>query len=135
MTTAAAVRRTTRHFGLWDVYRNAVSPRRRHLRGVCRHPIAAVTVADVRTWVEAQTGRPATGARKVAAVRSLKVFGMRAGYLDFDVGRVVKLPRPERVLADCILSKQQVYRLFVAARRGATATASCCWCCTPRRRA
>src|SRR5262249_8762962 len=49
-------------------------------------------------------------ARALAAVKSLLAFGHRLGYLPFDVGGAVRLPRLKQGLAARILSEAEVHR-------------------------
>src|SRR5262249_59639311 len=55
---------------------------------------------------------PASQARALAAVRSLLAFGHRLGYLPFDVGGAVRLPKLRSALAERILSEAEVHRLL-----------------------
>jgi site-specific recombinase XerD len=45
-------------------------------------------------------------------VKSLLAFGHRLGYLPFDVGGAVRLPRLRSALAERILSEADVHRLL-----------------------
>jgi site-specific recombinase XerD len=61
---------------------------------------------------EAAALTPASQARALAAVKSLLAFGHRLGYLPFDVGGAVRLPRLRSALAERILSEADVHRLL-----------------------
>jgi integrase/recombinase XerD len=79
-------------------------------------PLRAVTLGDVQafatTLAAAAALRPASQARALAAVKSLLAFGHRLGYLPFDVGGAVRLPRLRSALAERILSEADVHRLL-----------------------
>jgi integrase/recombinase XerD len=80
-------------------------------------PLRAVTLGDVQAFAtalatEAAALTPASQARALAAVKSLLAFGHRLGYLPFDVGGAVRLPRLRSALAERILSEVDVHRLL-----------------------
>ena len=54
----------------------------------------------------------ASRARKLSAVKSLLSFGHRIGYLPFDVGRPVRLPRIKDTIAERILSEEVVLNMI-----------------------
>lgn len=56
--------------------------------------------------------KPATQARITAAIKSALSFGVKTGYLSFNVGAVVKLPKIENTLAERIMSEPQVAKMF-----------------------
>lgn len=56
--------------------------------------------------------KPSSRARAIACVKSALSFGVKTGYLTFNVGAVVKLPKVENTLAERIMSEQQVTRMF-----------------------
>jgi hypothetical protein len=67
-------------------------------------PLRGVTLGDVQAFAtalaaEAAALTPASQARALAAVKSLLAFGHRLGYLPFDVGGAVRLPRLRSALA------------------------------------
>jgi integrase/recombinase XerD len=80
-------------------------------------PLREVTLGDVQAFATALAGEaaaltPASRARALAAVKSLLAFGHRLGYLPFDVGGAVRLPRLRSALAERILSEADVHRLL-----------------------
>jgi integrase/recombinase XerD len=80
-------------------------------------PLREVTLGDVQAFAtalaaEAAALTPASQARALAAVKSLLAFGHRLGYLPFDVGGAVRLPRLRSALAERILSEAEVHRLL-----------------------
>jgi integrase/recombinase XerD len=56
--------------------------------------------------------KPSSQARVTAAIKSVLSFGVKTGYLQFNVGAVIKLPKIENTLAERIMSEQQVARMF-----------------------
>lgn len=60
-------------------------------------------------------GRPASLARRIAALRSLLAFGHRIGYLPLDVGALLRPHRVPQELAERILEPEEVLRLLAAA--------------------
>jgi integrase/recombinase XerD len=80
-------------------------------------PLHGVTLGDVQAFAtalaaEAAALTPASQARALAAVKSLLAFGHRLGYLPFDVGGAVRLPKLRSALAERILSEADVHRLL-----------------------
>lgn len=75
------------------------------LRAAVSKPLRALTLADLQAWAAG------AGARAVAAVKSLLVFGQRTGYLAFNVGAAVRV-KVARRLADRILTQEQVVRML-----------------------
>jgi integrase/recombinase XerD len=80
-------------------------------------PLRGVTLGDVQAFATALAApeaalTPASQARALAAVKSLLAFGHRLGYLPFDVGGAVRLPRLRSALAERILSEADVHRLL-----------------------
>ena len=55
---------------------------------------------------------PATRARKLAAVKSLFTFGHRIGYLPFNVGAAITIPKVPDRLVERILSEPDVQRIL-----------------------
>jgi integrase/recombinase XerD len=80
-------------------------------------PLRQVTLGDVQAFASALAepaaplGLPSQ-ARALAAVKSLLAFGHRLGYLPFDVGGALRLPRLKNALAERILSEADVHRLL-----------------------
>ena len=78
-------------------------------------PLQTVTLADVQDFITSLTGlKVSTQARAIAALKSAFSFGLKTGYLTFNVGAVVKLPKKENTLAERILTDRQVYRMLDA---------------------
>lgn len=81
-------------------------------------PLAAVTVADLQGFVDALDGAASSRGRVVGSVKALLSFGLRVGYLRFDVGRAVKAPKAKDGLAARILSEEEVQRMLAHAPEG-----------------
>ncbi len=77
-----------------------------------RKPLRQVTVTDVQDFAASLTGSPASKARALSAIKSMLSFGHRVGYLQFNVGAVVKLPKQKNTLAERILSEPDVQRML-----------------------
>ena len=74
-------------------------------------PLGQVTLGDLQAYADALADRglaPASRSRKLSAVKSLLTFGQRTGYLPFNVGAAVNLPRPKDTLAERILTEREV---------------------------
>jgi len=72
-----------------------------------------LTLSDVQHFIDSlATLKPATRARAIACVKSALSFGVKTGYLTFNVGAVVKLPKLENTLAERIMSEQQIAKMF-----------------------
>ena len=111
--------------GLWLFGRSPHTQRayRREIARFLAHPaltgksLRAVTLGDVQAFAAALAAeeaglRPSSQARALAAVKSLLAFGHRLGYLPFDVGGAVRLPKLRQGLAERILSEAEVHRLL-----------------------
>lgn len=76
-------------------------------------PLQGVTLADVQSFENSLSHlKPSSRARTIACVKSVLTFAQKTGYLQFNVGAVVKLPKIEDRLAERILSEQQIARMF-----------------------
>jgi integrase/recombinase XerD len=78
--------------------------------------IRALTIGDLQAWVSTLEGAPATRRRRLAAAKSLLTFASRIGYVPFKAGAVVRLPPAINVLAERILTEEQVVRLIALER-------------------
>jgi hypothetical protein len=75
-------------------------------------PILALIIGDLQAWVCTLEGAPATRRRPLAAAKLLLAFASRMGYVSFNVGTVVRLLPAINVLAERILTEEQVVRLI-----------------------
>jgi integrase/recombinase XerD len=76
-----------------------------------------VTLGDVHAFASALADPAAplglpSQARALAAIKSLLAFGHRLGYLSFDVGGALRLPKLKNALVERILSEVDVHRLL-----------------------
>lgn len=84
-----------------------------HFLAFAGKPLAQVTVGDIQAWAASLAAlAPATRANRIAAVKSLLGMAHRLGYIPFNPGGVVKLPRLKRTLAERILPEADVHRLL-----------------------
>src|SRR5579859_3069277 len=76
-------------------------------------PLRSITLADFQDFINSLVNlKPASRARTIAAVKSALSFGLKTGYLQVNVGAVVKAPKLENTLAERIISEQQVAKMF-----------------------
>lgn len=81
----------------------------------CGKPLQTVTLADVQDFIQSLTGLNVSSIKRaIATIKSALSFGMKTGYLTFNVGAVVKLPKIENTLAERIMTERQVYRMIDA---------------------
>ncbi len=77
--------------------------------------LPTVTIGDVQDWATSLAElRPASQARKLAAIKSLFSFAHRVGYLPFDVARPLRLPRVKDDLAERIVGEAELARMLAA---------------------
>lgn len=76
-------------------------------------PLQGVTLLDFQDFTDTLLDlKPASRKRITASVKSALSFGQKMGYLVFNVGSAVKLPKLENKLAERILSEQEIARMF-----------------------
>ena len=76
-------------------------------------PLHLVTLDHLQGFQDSLTHlAPATQGRIVSAVKSLLTFGQELGYLRFNVGRAVRLPKLKNTLAERILPETEVHRII-----------------------
>lgn len=80
--------------------------------------LQTTTVKELQDWIDQLSGAVSTRARRIAAIKSLLTFGYTTGYLPFNVGKGVKLPRVPNDLAERILSEEEVAAMLAAATTG-----------------
>jgi len=83
-----------------------------HFLDATRKPLHQVSVADLQAFAGGLEGSPATQARTLSAVKSLLSYGQRVGYLPFNIGVAVKLPKGKSTLAERILPEAAVVRML-----------------------
>lgn len=102
---------------LWLDGRNelTISAYRRDLKefqAFISKPLRAVTIGDIQAWLAEMAGAPASRARRLASIKSLMGYAHRIGYLQFNTSAAVRSPTVVNVLAERILSEEQVIRLI-----------------------
>jgi integrase/recombinase XerD len=76
-------------------------------------PLAAVTLGDLQSYADTLVDlAPASQSRALAALKSLFAFAHRLGFLPFDVGRAIRLPKQRNALAERILPEAAVQRML-----------------------
>jgi integrase/recombinase XerD len=76
-------------------------------------PLRKVTVGDLQAFsTSLLLLAPTSHGRRLNAIKSLISFGHRLGYLPFDVGAPIRVPALKDLLAERILSEEQVQRLL-----------------------
>jgi integrase/recombinase XerD len=77
-----------------------------------RPDLQVVMVHDLLVYAAGLEGRPATRARSLSAIKSLLSFAHRTGYLTFNVGTAIRVPKASDHLAERILCEADVHRLI-----------------------
>ncbi len=77
-------------------------------------PLRSIRLIDIQNYTDDIPSclKPSSVRRALTAVKSLFAFGFRLGYLNFDVGRAMRLPTLRDELADRILSEVDVLRII-----------------------
>jgi len=81
-------------------------------------PLTEVKIQHLWDWMdhlEKKEHLPATLARKLAALKSLLTYGYKIGYLVFNVGAAVNLPKVQDKLSERILSEDDISELLLHA--------------------
>ena len=77
-------------------------------------PLRSVKLRDLQSLENhlAETLKPSSQKRAMAAIKRLFAFGFRLGYFQFDVGRAIKAPAFREELTERILSETEVLRII-----------------------
>ena len=76
-------------------------------------PLRQTTLADLQQFADSLGGlAPSSRYRTLSAIKSLLAFGHRIGYLNYDVGRVLRLPAVRNRLAERILPEAEMHRIL-----------------------
>ena len=77
-------------------------------------PLRSVKLSDLQWFADelGQSLKESSVHRAVNAVKSLLAFGHRLGYLQFDVGRALKLPGFREELSERIISEAEVLKII-----------------------
>lgn len=79
-------------------------------------PLAWTTLADLQGFADSIAHKSdSTRARTIATVKSLLSFAQRIGYISFNVGSCMPLPKIKETLAERILSQEEVQRMILVA--------------------
>lgn len=70
------------------------------------------TVAHLVAWVDIMTGKPATRARRIAAVKSLLGYAHRTGYTVFNIGMAIRCPKLPSKLHERIVEEAVVQAIM-----------------------
>jgi integrase/recombinase XerD len=109
---------------LW-LARRAPSTRRKYTEDLAKFsdftegkPLAAVTLSDLHDFASfiSVLMAPSSQGRVLATVKSLLSFANRVGYLPFNVGAAVELPKVKDTLSERILTEAEAHRLMNAPR-------------------
>lgn len=77
--------------------------------------LASMRLIDLQDYAESLAGRPAnTQRRMLSSLKSLFGFAKSIGYLSFDVAAAISMPRGKNVLAERILSEEQIMTMIVS---------------------
>jgi integrase/recombinase XerD len=79
-------------------------------------PLIEVRLDDLQLWKRGLEARfkPTTVANKVLVIKSLFSFAVKVGYLPMNIGSFIKPPKTKEVLAEKILTKEEVKRIIDA---------------------
>ena len=89
-------------------------------------PLARLTLGHLQAWSDHLTDAglaASTRSRKLSAVKSLLSFGHKVGYLIYNVGAAVGLPKQKDTLAEKILPEAAVHRVLAVADAAASGAA------------
>lgn len=80
-----------------------------------RYSLKDVTLYDLQAYqayVKQRHPKETTQALKMAALKSLMTFMRDAGFIDYNPGILIKLPKPPEELAERVLTLPEVYKLI-----------------------
>src|SRR6266487_2611432 len=76
-------------------------------------PLAHVTLGDLQTFRDSLMSlAPSSQAQALAAVKSLLAFARKVGYIPFNVGAALQLPKGKNTLAERILQEYGVHSMI-----------------------
>ena len=89
-------------------------------RFVSHKELRSITLADLQEFSDDLEGSFAssTRAKVLAAIKSLISFGHQTGYLAFDVGKGLRLPKRRDELSERILAVDEVHSMIAEAKKG-----------------
>ena len=80
--------------------------------------LRTITLQDLQDYADFLLNRnyaQTTIKRMLCAVKSIFSFGHRIGYLQFDVGKPLRIPTPKETISERILSQDEVFYMFECA--------------------
>ena len=89
-------------------------------------PLQRLVLGHLQSWADHLEGAglaASTRSRKLSAVKSLLSFGHKVGYLIYNVGAAVGLPKQKDTLAERILPEAAVHRVLAVADAAASGAA------------
>jgi integrase/recombinase XerD len=78
-------------------------------------PLKRLTLPDLQAYsdeLKLLDIKPATIARRLKSIKSLLSFAQRTGYIRFNIGTVVKVPKLKKTLAERIMTDAQVFTML-----------------------
>jgi site-specific recombinase XerD len=78
-------------------------------------PLKRLTLPDLQAYVDELKLldiKPATIARRLKSIKSLLSFAQRTGYIRYNIGTMVKVPKLKKTLAERIMTEAQVFTLL-----------------------
>ncbi len=72
-------------------------------RAAIGKPVRLAYLGDLQRYADSLEGSPASRARRLLVLKSLLSFAAKMGYTPFNVGAVIRPPRPDDRLAERIL--------------------------------
>lgn len=91
----------------------AYSANARRLFAFVGKPLSHLSLRDLQTFRDSLSGlAPSSQAQTLAAVKSLLAFARKIGYLTFNVGAALQLPKAKNTLTERILQESEVHQMF-----------------------
>jgi site-specific recombinase XerD len=78
-------------------------------------PLKRLTLPDLQAYADELKLldiKPATIARRLKSIKSLLSFAQRTGYIRFNIGTMVKVPKLKKTLAEHIMTESQVFTML-----------------------
>lgn len=75
--------------------------------------LVGVSLSDLQSFADSLTGlAQSSKAQTLAAIKSLLAFAHKIGYIPFNVGAALQLPKAKNTLAERILQESEVHRMI-----------------------
>lgn len=107
--------------GLWLHGKAATTQRgyRREVRdflAFAGRPLRWITLQHLQDYADSLADKaPRTQARSLAAIKSLLTFAQKIGYLQYNTGAALSLPKPKNDIAERILTEEETARMIALA--------------------